>query len=108
MKKSILFILLGIMTLTTIQAQDSTISKDERKELRKMRKEMNLTPEQKAQMKAIHEKRKAEKEARKAASKEERKAMNKKDQEAVKGVLNDTQEIQHKEIRKKRREFKKN
>lgn len=108
MKKSILFILLGMMTLTTVNAQDSTISKEERRELRKMRKDMNLSPEQKAKLKTMHEERKANKDARKAASKEERKAMNKKHAEGVKEVLTDSQEIQHKEIRKKRREFKKN
>jgi hypothetical protein len=108
MKKSILFILLGIMSMSSVVAQDSTISKEERQQLKKMRKEMNLSPEQKAKMKAIHEERKASKEARKAASKEERKNMNKKDQEKVKEVLNDTQEAQHKEIKKKRREFRQN
>jgi periplasmic protein CpxP/Spy len=108
MKKSILIILLGIFSTSAIIAQDTAISKEERQQLKKMRKDMNLSAEQKAKLKAIHEERKATKEARKAASKEERKAINMKTNEAVKEILNDNQEAQRKEIQKKRREFKKN
>lgn len=108
MKKSILLILLGIFAINSVVAQDSTISKEERKELRKGRKAMNLTPEQKAKLKAEHEARKATKEARKAATKEERKAMNMKHRDVVKEILTDSQEVQAKELHKKRREFKRN
>lgn len=86
----------------------SKISAEEKQELKKMRKDLNLSDEQKAKMREIHKERKANKEARKAMSKEARKEVNQKDKAKVDEILNDQQDIKMTEIRKKRREFREN
>ena len=86
----------------------SKISAEEKQELKKMRKDLNLSDEQKAKIKEIHRERKANKEARKAMSKEARKEANQKDKAKVDEILNDQQDVKMTEIRKKRREFRKN
>ena len=89
-------------------AQDPKISATEKEELKKMRKDMNLTPEQKAKLKEIHKSRKANHEARKARAKAERMAENKATKAQVDAILTPEQQVKRDSIHKKRREFKKN
>ena len=110
MKKIIVTFGLFALTLGAVQAQgrDTSLTKSERQELRKMRKDMNLTEEQKAKLKAIHDQRKATKDQRKAMPKEQRKIENMKTRDSVNSILTDEQEAKRKEIHKKRKEFKTN
>ena len=73
-----------------------------------MRKDLNLTEEQKAKLKEIHKEQKATQEARKAKSKEERKAAHQATKAKVDSILNNEQDAKMSEIRKKRREYRKN
>ena len=73
-----------------------------------MRKDLNLSEEQKARMKEIHKETKANKEKIKAMSKEERKAYMQSKKAQIDTLLNNEQDAKMVEIRKKRREYKTN
>jgi Spy/CpxP family protein refolding chaperone len=110
--KPTLFILSLILLGTANQyAQDKpakgTVTAEEKAKLKEMRKDLNLTEEQKAKLKEIHKEHKATKEARKAISKEQRKAEHLATKAKVDTILNNEQDAKMSEIRKKRREYRK-
>lgn len=84
------------------------LSKEERQELKKMKKDLNLSEDQKAALKEIYQKNKATKEARKSMTKEQRREAHKATRSQVDSVLNSDQDAKLKQIRKKRKEFQKN
>lgn len=111
MKKIIVMFGLVLATLA-ISAQNppakAKINEEERAKLKEMRKDLNLSEEQKTKLKEIHKERKANAEARKAMTKEQRRAANQETKAKVDNVLNDEQDKKMSEIRKKRKEFRKN
>jgi len=95
-----------------VNAQDkpakNALTPEEKAQLKEMRKDLNLTDEQKAKMKEIHKEAKMNREALKAMPKDQRKATMLATKAKVDSVLNDEQDKKMNEIRKKRREFRKN
>ncbi len=111
MKKLILALTISLLLNGAI-AQDKPVkrevSTEEKAKLREMRKDLNLSEEQKVKLKEIHKEHKATKEARKTMSTEQRKAEHLATKAKVDNILNNEQGAKMSEIRKKRREYRKN
>lgn len=111
MKKLILALTISLLLNGAI-AQDKPVkrevSTEEKAKLREMRKDLNLSEEQKVKLKEIHKEHKATEEARKTMSKEQRKAEHLATKAKVDNILNNEQGAKMSEIRKKRREYRKN
>lgn len=111
MKKLILVLSIALFSNAAF-AQDKpakgTISAEEKAKLKEMRKDLNLTEEQKAKLKEVHKETKANKETRKAMTKEQRKASHQVTKAKVDSALNKEQDAKMSEIRKKKKEFRKN
>lgn len=111
MKKLILALTISLLLNGAI-AQDNPVkrevSTEEKAKLKEMRKDLNLSEEQKVKLKEIHKEHKATKEARKTMSKEQRKAEHLATKAKVDNILNNEQGAKMSEIRKKRREYRKN